>query len=194
MLLVGPPEVWVSAGYVAALEQDHPVAVVDVGPMIQSRTTTGIGLDDVAAALLSEADEVTFDSFVAWGYSQCVPPVLATACVSSRVRGIVCGGLPIPPPVDLLPNRGHNRLDAELATWSAAAPDLLTALPIPKLLFFGSDDDTAGCFADRIRSSSSELATMGFEVLEIPGANHARAFSSTGSVVSWATARLQSPR
>ena len=187
-------------GYLGRLTDHYRVLVMDYPNMGRSEPipagelTAGRVCDD----LLRVADAATFDRFAWWGYSWGGIVGLLLAGRTDRLTGLVCGGWS---PLgglhrDVLEScRATRRTLAQqeqyvtfyesIQDWQEA--QAVRGLSCPRMAYAGSEDviERGGArmeTAAKLRAHRRDLEMLGWEVEEIPGADHS-VWTDPGSVV-----------
>ena len=147
------------------------------------------------------ADEAGADRFVLAGYSGMAALAAFLAPLTPRAAGLLAGGFPILGPKEYWMGSAEGARLAYLTSGMRALADnafatalmyrawhdrddrpALTALPGPKILWFGAQDGEPGCLlresrpgarlAHRVRETRADLESCGFTVLELAGLDH----------------------
>ncbi|MDR7274510.1 alpha/beta fold hydrolase [Catenuloplanes atrovinosus] len=159
------------------------------------------------------ADEAGADRFVLAGYSGMAALAAFLTPLTPRAAGLLAGGFPILGPKEYWMGSAEGARLAYLTAGMRALADnafatalmyrawhdrddraALTALPGPKLLWYGSDDGEPGCLlresrpgarlAARVRATRPDLEACGFAVLELPGLDHMSVQASPDAVAA----------
>ncbi|WP_033345724.1 alpha/beta fold hydrolase [Catenuloplanes japonicus] len=147
------------------------------------------------------ADEAGADRFVLGGYSGMAALAGFLAPLSPRVAGLLIGGFPILGSKEYWMGSSEGARLAYLTSGMRPLADnafatalmyrawderddraALTALPGPKIFWFGAEDGEPGCLlyesrpgarlARRVRTIRADLESCGFTILELPALDH----------------------
>jgi pimeloyl-ACP methyl ester carboxylesterase len=165
--------------------------------------TEGPRPDDLTAATvvadhLAVADAAGVDTFAVLGYSWSATTALQVATRSERCTGVVMGGWsPLSAPYAELrgvldamrraePDHAAAELWRQIANYYASIADWdeegeVSALTGPRTCFYGALDNAVPGMevpiADRARQRTKDLETLGWTVVEVPGADHGAAMA-----------------
>jgi hypothetical protein len=184
---------------------------VDSAPVWASSAFDHFPVDMEIADLHSVADAAAVGDFVLAGYSGMGALAAFLAPYSDRIIGLLIGGFPPLGPweywLGVAEGARLGFLDAGMQAHAehAYASSLmfrdwmqrddtgaLAELRGPKIVWYGGDDGEPGCtlhailgsaaMARRIRAATPDLRKLGFQVVEIPGLDHAAGLYNTGTV------------
>ncbi|HWO63118.1 MAG TPA: hypothetical protein VNO31_24105 [Umezawaea sp.] len=188
---------------VGVLEADE-----EAGGPWDPTSSTGYPLDQEVADLHAVADAAGVDTFVLAGYSGMAALAGFLVAASDRATGLLIGGFPLLAGYDYWLGYVEG---ARAALQQAGLPDkadehhagvllyrdwvdrddtaALTALPGPKILWYGSRDGEPDCrmhdvvggshIARRVRAHAEPLRRAGFELIEFDGLDHIGALATT---------------
>jgi len=136
--------------------------------------------DGVSEQVLTVLARERVDRFIVWGYSAGGAMALAVARASSRVTAVVAGGWspgggPSATRVRRLEREGRTPA-ASLAFWRWYARfdwlDELAAMPLPRLVYVGSDDGPRVRGPRGVPRTRPALVERGVTVMEFSGLDH----------------------
>ncbi|PRY40341.1 alpha/beta fold hydrolase [Umezawaea tangerina] len=191
---------------VGVLEPDD-----DAGGPWTPTTWTDYPMDQEISDLHAVADAAGVDDFVLAGYSGMAALAGFMVTATTRATGLLIGGFPLLAGYDYwlgyvegaraallqagLPDKANEHHMGVLLyrTWSDRDDTAtLTALPGPKILWYGSQDGEPDCrmhdyvggsaIARRIRATAPVLDGAGFTLLEFEGHDHIAALSTTDEI------------
>lgn len=199
--IFGPATQAMFDGFMRGLADRYRVCTIDYPSIGRSIDIPPEALtaDRVCADLLSVADAAGFERFAYFGYSWSGAVGLQLAARTDRLLALAIGGWPpLDGPFDGIAAAARDRIGRvepgamailrsadQYRQWSAFYGSLAgwddrvetPKIGCPAFVLFGGDGDLVEAghpvpIASRIRGSRRELEAMGWEVVEVPDANH----------------------
>lgn len=198
--IFGPGAAGVREGFLTRLVDRYRVLLVDYPSIGGSATIppAQLTIDRVCADMLEVADAAGFDRFAWWGGTFGAVTGLALAARSERVSALLCAGwsplgIPYAGMVEAARAQLHDppaharvvlRDPAQYAQWNTFYASLgadwerrtLARVRCPRAVIYGerAESSVGACplpLAATIRAHRSELESLGWRVVELPGAD-----------------------